>query len=187
MTEPVTDSLTDSTTIAAIGPHLLTFIRRRITQIYPEQIRRSAAALTDEQLWWRPNESSNSVANLMLHLAGSLNHYLNLNIGGIAYDRDRETEFAERRPIPRDELLAIFNGMVANADTTFDGLTVESLAAPSAEPERYASRAEDLLSIMTHFSNHAGQVMWIAKMFQEGVLDELWMKTHKHLGGWSAT
>jgi uncharacterized damage-inducible protein DinB len=165
--------------------HLLTFIRLRITKIFPEQVRRSVAALTDEQLWWRPNESSNSVGNLVLHLAGSLNHYLNRNVGGIPYDRNRELEFAERRQIPRDELLAVFDGMVAGAGQTFDALTPASLSEPSAEPDRYASRAEDLLSIVTHFSTHAGQILWIAKMLQEGAIDELWMKTHKHLGGWS--
>lgn len=165
--------------------HQLTFIRLRITSIFPEQVRRSVAALTDEQLWWRPNEKSNSVANLVLHLAGSLNHYLNHNIGGMPYDRNRDAEFAERRQIPRDELLAIFDGMVANAEKTFDGLTLASLDEPSAEPDRYASRAEDLLAILTHFSNHAGQIMWIAKMLQEGAIDELWIRTHKHLGGWS--
>jgi hypothetical protein len=170
-----------------IDPHLLIFIRLRITKIFPEQVRRSASALTDEQLWWRPNETSNSVANLMLHLSGSLNHYLNHNMGGMPYDRDREAEFAERHQIPREELLAIFDGMVANAERTFDGITLESLAGPAAEPERYASRAEELLSILAHFASHAGQVMWIAKMLQDGALDELWMKTHKHLGGWSAT
>ena len=165
--------------------HLLTFIRTRITKIFPEQVRQSVAALTDEQLWWRPNEKSNSVGNLALHLSGSLNHYLNRNIGNIPYDRDRDAEFAERRQIPRDELLTIFDGMVANAEKTFDSLTVASLAEPSAEPDRYASRAEDLLSIVTHFSSHAGQIMWIAKMLQDGALDELWIRSHKHLGGWS--
>jgi hypothetical protein len=165
--------------------HLLTFIRLRITKIFPEQVRSSVAALTDEQLWWRPNEKSNSVGNLVLHLSGSLNHYLNRNIGGVAYDRSREAEFAERRQIPRQDLLDIFDGMVANAEKTFDGLTLASLDEASAEPDRYASRAEDLLSIVTHFSSHAGQIMWIAKMFQEGAIDELWMRTHKHLGGWS--
>jgi uncharacterized damage-inducible protein DinB len=166
-------------------PHLLTFIRLRITKIFPEQVRRSVAALTDDQLWWRPNESSNSAGNLVLHLAGSLNHYLNRNLGGFDYDRNREAEFAERRQIPRAELLAIFDDMVANAEKTFDGLTLASLDEPSAEPERYASRAEDLLAVLTHFASHAGQIMWIAKMLQDGALDELWMKTHKHLGGWS--
>lgn len=166
--------------------HLATFIRLRITKIFPEQIRRSVAALTDEQLWWRPNESSNSVGNLVLHLAGSLNHYLNHNIGGLDYERNREAEFAERRAIPREELLKTFDQMVANAEKTFDRLSVESFDEPSAEPERYASRAEDLLAILTHISTHAGQILWITKMLQEGSLDDVWIRTHKHLGGWSA-
>lgn len=166
--------------------HLLTFIHLRITKIFPEQIRRSVAALTDEQLWWRPNEKSNSVGNLVLHLAGSLNHYLNHNLGGLDYQRDRDAEFAERRAIPRDELLATFDEMVRNADKTLDQMTVDSFDEPSAEPERYASRAEDLLAILTHVSTHAGQILWITKMLQEGSLDEVWIRTHKHLGGWSA-
>jgi len=165
--------------------HLLTFIRLRITKIFPEQVRRSAAALSDDQLWWRPNETSNSVGNLILHLAGSLNHYLNRNLGGIPYDRNREAEFAERKHIPREELLAVFDGMVSNAETTFDRITLASLSEASAEPDRYANRAEDLLAILTHVASHAGQIMWIAKMLQEGSLNDLWMKTHKHLGGWT--
>jgi uncharacterized damage-inducible protein DinB len=168
-----------------VDAHLLAFLRVRITRIYPEQIRKSLAALTDEQIWWRPNETSNSVGNLVLHLAGSLNHYLNLNVGGFPYERHREAEFAERRQIPRVELLAEVDGMVAKSEKTFDSLTPESLWNGSAEPDRYDSRLEDILSVLTHISNHTGQIVWITKMLQEGSLDEVWIRTHKHLGGWT--
>jgi uncharacterized damage-inducible protein DinB len=168
-----------------IDLHLLAFLRARITKIYPEQIRKSLAALTDDQIWWRPNETSNSVGNLVIHLTGSLNHYLNRNVGGFPYERDRDAEFAERRQIPRDELLALFEDMIAKAEKTLDALTPESLWGASAEPDRYESRLEDILSVVTHISNHTGQIVWIAKMLQEGSLDEVWIRTHKHLGGWT--
>ena len=167
--------------------HLLTFIRTRITKIFPEQVRQSVAALTDEQLWWRPNEKSNSVGNLVIHLSGSLNHYLNRAIGGFEYDRDRAAEFAERRHIPKNELLAIFDDMVSKADQTFEALPIERLGDPSPEPKMYTILVEDLLSVMSHIANHTGQILWITKMVKEGSLDELWMKTHKRLGGWKAT
>jgi len=44
----------------------------------------------------------------------------------------------------------------------------------------------DLIGIATHLANHTGQVLWITKMLREGAVDEVWMRTHKHLGGWVA-
>jgi uncharacterized damage-inducible protein DinB len=144
-------------------------------------------ALDDEQLWWRPNEGSNSIGNLVLHLSGSLNHFLNRAYGGLDYTRDRAAEFAERRQIPRAELMATFDSMVANAEKTFDRLTPERLGEPAAEAKLYTSIAEELISIASHIANHTGQIVWIAKALKDGALDEVWMHTHKRLGGWSAS
>jgi uncharacterized damage-inducible protein DinB len=168
-------------------PYVLASLRTRITKVFPAQIRECLAKLDDEQIWWRPNETSNSIGNLVIHLTGSLNHYLNRAIGGIDYNRDRAAEFAERRHIPKDELLAAFDDMVSKADQTFEALTVERLGDPSPEPKMYTLVVEDLISVMSHIANHTGQILWITKMLKDGALDEVWMKTHKHLGGWKAS
>jgi len=170
----------------AVAPALES-LRNRITRVFPAQVRKCLEQLDDEQIWWRPNESSNSVGNLVLHLAGSLNLYLNRLIGGIPYTRDREAEFAERRHLPRAELLAAFDEMVANAEKTFDGITVERLGDPSPDAPKNLVVFEDIISICAHIASHTGQILWITKMLHEGSLDEVWMKTHKHLGGWRAT
>jgi hypothetical protein len=162
----------------------LTSLRARITRVFPAQVREAVSKLTDDQLWWRPNEESNSVGNLVLHLSGSLNLYLNHNLGGIPYERDRAQEFAERRHIPREELLAIFDGMVANAGKTFDGLTVERLGDLSPEPKMNEVVIEDLINVGVHVSTHAGQIVWIAKMLSGGGLDDVWMRAHREGGGW---
>ncbi len=167
-------------------PYVLSSLRVRITKVFPAQVRECLAQLDDEQIWWRPNESSNSVGNLVIHLSGSLNHYLNRGIGGFEYDRDRAAEFAERRHIPKEELLAIFDDMVTKAEQTFDALTIERLGDPSPEPKMYTLVVEDVLSVMSHIANHTGQILWITKMLKDGALDEVWMKTHKRLGGWKA-
>lgn len=165
---------------------LLEALRTRITRVFPEQIRRSVEPLTDEQFWWRPNEATNSAGNLVLHLTGSLNHFLNCNLGGLDFVRDRPAEFAERRMLPKSEVMAAFDAMVAHAETTFDRLTPDRLLAPSPEPKMHTYVFEDLLNIAVHLSNHAGQIVWIAKMFGGGTIDELWMRTHKHGGAWRA-
>jgi len=157
----------------------LTALRVRIIKVMPAEVRECVALLDDEQIWWRPNEQSNSVGNIILHVSGSLNHYLNRNIGGIDYDRDRAAEFAERRTIPKAELLAIFDDMVAKAEQTFDALTLERLSDPSPEPKMHVSVMEDLINVAVHLSNHAGQIVWITKMLRGDAVDEVWMKAHK--------
>jgi uncharacterized damage-inducible protein DinB len=162
----------------------LAALRTRITRVMPAQIRAALETLDDDQLWWRPNEGSNSVANLVLHLSGSINHYLNRGVGGIPYDRTREQEFSERGRLPKTELLAIFNDMVAKAEQTFDGIDVARLSEPSAEQKMQSIVLEDLINVASHFSTHTGQIVWIAKSLQPGSLDEIWIKTHKELGAW---
>ena len=168
----------------AVTQALLDSLRTRICRVFPAQIRACVDALTDDQIWWRPNETSNSIGNLVVHLSGSLNHYLNRQIGGIAYERDRPAEFAERRPIPKAELLATFNDMVAKAEQTFAGITLQRLEEPSPEQKMQDYVVQDLLNVASHMSTHTGQIAWITKMLQEGSLDELWMRTHKHEGAW---
>jgi uncharacterized damage-inducible protein DinB len=161
---------------------LLDSIRVRITRVLPAQVRKAVDALDEEQIWWRPNEKSNSVGNLVLHLSGSLNLYLNKLIGGLPYQRDRDAEFAERGPIPKKELLRIFDDMVAKAEQSLAKVT--DLMAPATDPEKNQYLIEDLIGILTHVSTHVGQILWVTKMLREGSLNEVWMKTHKHEGGW---
>jgi hypothetical protein len=40
------------------------------------RLRGVVETLTDEQLWWRPNEASNSIGNLLLHLNGNVHQWL---------------------------------------------------------------------------------------------------------------
>ena len=167
-----------------MNDNALAALRARITAVFPAQVRAALASLTDEQLWWRPNEKSNSIGNLVVHLTGSLNHYLNRNLGGLDYTRDRAAEFAERRMLPKSEVLARFDEMVANAERTFARLTPESLGEPSPEPDMHSIVFEDVINVAMHLATHTGQIVWIAKMLDEGAVDEVWIRSHRAEGAW---
>jgi uncharacterized damage-inducible protein DinB len=167
-----------------IGAVALGTLRNRITKVFPEEIRSCLDVLTDEQIWYRPNEESNSVGNLVLHLTGSLNHYLNRNLGGMEFQRNRDGEFAERTQMPRAELRSRFDEMVRRADQTLSPMTTARLSDPSPEPRMHRVVIEDLINIAVHMSTHTGQIIWITKMLRAGGLDDLWIKTHKKLGAW---
>jgi len=50
------------------------------------KIERCLEKLTDEQIWWRANEESNSIENLTLHLSGNVRQWI---IAGIPARRAR--------------------------------------------------------------------------------------------------
>lgn len=157
----------------------LATLRNRITQILPSQIRACVDELTEEQLWWRPNEQTNSVGNLVLHVSGSMRHYLSRGVGGIEYLRDRPAEFAERGPIPRAQLLATFDETISQASSILDSFETSRFLEPTDE-QNYIPTVFDLIfNIAIHLATHAGQIVFVTKMLKEGSLDELWIRAHK--------
>jgi uncharacterized damage-inducible protein DinB len=158
---------------------VLAALRGRITSILPSQIRTCVEELTEDQLWWRPNEQTNSVGNLVLHLSGSMRHYLSRGVGGIEYARDRPAEFAERGPIPKAQLLATFDETIAQAASTLDSFDPARFLDPTDEQDYVPTVFDLIYNISIHLATHAGQIVYITKMLKEGSLDELWIRAHK--------
>ena len=63
---------------------------------YRAKLRKALAALPADKVWWRPNEESNSVGNLLLHLTGNIRQWIVAGVGGTAVTRNRAAEFAAR-------------------------------------------------------------------------------------------
>src|SRR4026209_2602342 len=86
------------------------FIHRAINFLateYLPKIERCLERLTDEQIWWRANEESNSIGNLVLHLCGNARQWIISGVGGQPDARVRDTEFQQREVISRDRLLGL--------------------------------------------------------------------------------
>lgn len=154
-------------------------LRSRLTRVLPLQIRACVEELTEDQLWWRPNERTNSVGNLVLHVSGSMRHYLSRGVGGIEYHRDRPAEFAERGPIPKAQLLATFDQTIAQAASILGTFDTLRFLQPTDEPNYAPTIFDLLLTIAIHLSTHAGQIVYITKVLREGSVDELWIRAHK--------
>jgi hypothetical protein len=54
----------------------LEFSRNKLLEQYWPRLRACVEQLTDEQVWWRPNEASNSIGNIILHLNGNVGQWL---------------------------------------------------------------------------------------------------------------
>lgn len=151
--------------------------RKRLVSGYPSQVRAALLTLTDEQLWWRANSTSNSVGNLVLHVCGSTRHFLGRGVGGSDYRRDRAREFAEKGPLPLPEILRVLDETVAETGRVIESLDPGRLLEVSDR----AGEPQTLLALVQrtahHWAVHTGQIVYAAKALREGAFDELWMKT----------
>ena len=158
---------------------VLQSLKSRISKILPTQIRACLDELNEEQIWWRPNESSNSIGNLVLHLSGSLTHFIARGIGGIDYERNRPAEFNDRRNLPKEELLAIFNKMIEQVSQTLDAFDTSRFLETTDEPSYNPTVFNTIFNVAIHLATHTGQIVFVTKMLKEGAVDEIWIKAHK--------
>ena len=137
--------------------------RAFLTQDYLPKIERCVAQLNEKQVWYRRNEASNSVGNLMLHLAGSSRWWATEVIGGTPTGRVRQREFDQREPIPTDQLLAQLRAAVKEVDQRLASLPDESLLeVRTAHDERFTV-LWCVYHIVEHFSMHTGQILTMTK------------------------
>jgi hypothetical protein len=158
---------------------VLQAMQSRITNILPTQILSCVEELSEEQLWWRPNEESNSIGNLMLHLSGSLRHYLSKTIGGIEYERDRPAEFNEREGLPKEQVIAIFKETIAQAKQIFESFDTARFLDSTPEQAYNPTIFSLIYNVSIHIATHTGQIIFVTKMLKDGSLDELWIRAHK--------
>lgn len=155
---------------------LLHVTRARLLRDYPEQITACLDALTDEEIWWRPNDQANAVANLMLHLAGSNRYYLEQVIGGRDVGRDRAAEFAARGGYSKAQIADRWEEARRAVERVLDTIDPSQLAQTTERTGKATTYAQILLHVTHHNAVHMGQIVWITKMLHPGALDDIWIK-----------
>jgi uncharacterized damage-inducible protein DinB len=138
--------------------------RRYLTWEYPTKIRACVERLRDTDLWWRPNEESNSIGNLLLHLAGNVRQWIVSGIGGAPDTRERQQEFDERGPVAREDLLARFDSALADADQALATLDPRDLVARRSIQGRETTVFHALYHVVEHFAMHTGQITYLTKL-----------------------
>ena len=137
--------------------------RSLLTAEYLPRIDLCLQKLSDEAVWWRPNNESNSIGNLLLHLAGNVRQWIGSGIGGAAGDRNRQQEFDERARIPKAELLSNLRSAVQEADIVLASLDPQRLLDIRPIQGRDVTLLYAILHVAEHFSMHTGQIILLAK------------------------
>ena len=127
------------------------------------KIERCLDRLTEDDVWWRPNEASNSIGNLVLHLHGNVSQWILSGVGGRRFERHRQQEFDERAPIPKSELLAKIRRVIKEADEVIAALDEPTLLTRRQIQGYDRTVLEAVYHVVEHFSMHTGQIILIAK------------------------
>jgi uncharacterized damage-inducible protein DinB len=137
---------------------------------YLPKIERCLERLTDEQVWWRAGEESNSVGNLLLHLAGNVRQWVVCGLGGAADTRERDLEFAERDGPPRGQLLSALRAALEEADGVLARLDTATLLQPRRIQGLEVTALAAVFHVVEHFSMHTGQIILLTKQLAGGDL-----------------
>jgi hypothetical protein len=141
----------------------LEFSRQKLLGQFWPRMKECVVPLTAEQVWWRPNEASNSIGNLLLHLDGNVRQWLVDSFNKNQDLRNRPAEFAAQSGLPAADLLAHLDTTLDEAAEVLDGLTVNELLAPY-EIQGYHVRGLDAVyQVVEHFGLHYGQIVYIVK------------------------
>lgn len=146
-----------------LGAQIIELYRNKLADLR-RRAAEAMAQLSDADLNWRPNPESNSIANLVLHLAGNLHQRVEAGIGGAPDTRNRDAEFNRRAPLTRAELLAAWHGALDRADQVLAGLAPARLGDPLRVMNRETNVLDVLLGVVTHMGEHVGQMLYIAKL-----------------------
>lgn len=150
-----------------IGRTFITSSRAYFAEDYLPKIERCVELLTDKQIWWRANPQSNSIGNLLLHLSGNVRQWIVCSLGGAPDLRDRDSEFAQRGIIPREELLARLKQTLSEVDATLAKFDPDKLLERRVIQGLDVTALEAIFHVVEHFSMHTGQIILLTKQLAE--------------------
>jgi uncharacterized damage-inducible protein DinB len=136
-----------------------------LTKEYPIKIRHCVEALPSADTWSRPNETSNSVGNLLVHLAGNVTEWILGGVGGQTISRYRAGEFAQKKGRDASKLLRDLEIVLGKADAVLAKLDAEDLDRSIVIQARETTILGAVYHVVEHFAMHTGQIVLLTKIY----------------------
>jgi hypothetical protein len=135
-----------------------------------ERIKHCLGQLNDDQVWHRSQPSLNGIGNLILHLCGNLRQWVVAGVGGVSDVRNRPAEFAERGPIPKEELMHRLEAVVGDAKRILVGVDARQLVEVRRIQEFDVTGVAAIFDSIPHFRGHTQEIKQELKMGKRRIL-----------------
>lgn len=136
--------------------------RRIIGESIP-RIKRCLSELNEQEIWYKPNQNSNSVGNLILHLCGNVTQWIGSGLGKLPDHRIRDGEFEEKGPLPASKLTAQLDQLVVLINDVLKNVAEEDLLRLHHVQVYQETGLSILIHVIEHFSYHTGQITYFTK------------------------
>jgi uncharacterized damage-inducible protein DinB len=153
----------ENATIDSVARNFIDKSRNLLTSDYLPKIERCLDQLSDRDVWSRPNDASNSIGNLILHLCGNVTMWIIGGVGNLPFERNRQLEFDERREIPSGDLRQRLRIVVQQADDVLRTCDTTQLMSRRAIQGYSVTVLEAIYHVVEHFSMHCGQIILLTK------------------------
>ncbi len=121
--------------------------------------------LKEQDVWKRPNETSNSIGNLILHLCGNITQYVISSLGETKDSRARDLEFDTRSGMNKSELHEKLTVTVNRAKEVIEKATAKEWLKKREVQGFSLSGIGVVLHVVEHFSYHTGQIaFWVKQL-----------------------
>lgn len=141
-------------------------IKRRLFDESQKRIHTCLENISEADLWFRPNDQSNSIGNLILHLNGNIRQWILTGLGGNPDIRVRQQEFDEKGPVELDVLRNKLDATLLEVRELLEKLPAEILTKKIVVQGFQETGISILIHVVEHFSYHTGQITYITKMLK---------------------
>lgn len=123
--------------------------------------------LTGEEVWLKPNKSTNSVGNIILHLCGNISQYIISSLGEKEDSRNRDQEFAIEGGYDKAELFKQLSTTVEQAISVLKSLSDKDLLKVQSVQGFELSGTGIIIHVVEHYSYHTGQIALWTKLLKD--------------------
>ena len=152
-----------------LTPFAKEFVEQSVSHLNQNtpRIIKCLAQLSEEEVWHRPNENSNSIGNLILHLCGNIRQYAISSLGNVPDNRIRDLEFYTREGYSKSELIEKLTQTVDDAVMVINCSTKTNLLQPRLVQGFNLTGIGIIIHVTEHYSYHTGQIAYYTKMVKD--------------------
>ena len=122
--------------------------------------------LEETEIWNRPNENSNSVGNLILHLCGNIRQYAISSLGQIRDIRERDKEFSAKGGYSKNELIENLIAAIEQAKKIILNIGEAELLKSRYVQGNLHTGIGIIIHVTEHYSYHTGQIIFWTKLLK---------------------
>lgn len=123
--------------------------------------------ISEVDVWKRPNDNTNSIGNLILHLCGNITQYAIASLGNIEDHRERDAEFNAKNGYSKKELLDKLHCTINEAKIRIQSVSVSELLRKREVQGYNFSGMGIAIHVTEHYSYHTGQIAFWTKQLKD--------------------